>query len=247
MRFVSLSDIHIHQHGDDGWRLLETFAAHPLVREATHVGLLGDVFDLMAGDHPAYLTRHHGFFNLLREWCEAGKTVFWAEGNHDMHLGGLARRATADWSPAARARLVALREDKLITLGTTTMSVGHGDRFDPTDHAYLAYRRFIDRRFWRFVADHVMPYGLLNWLGERASRRSRAHGYQTFDEEAVRARFRAGVTALAPAQAKIVVGGHSHVSDVFQWEGRTYLNNGFPRRSGKFVVVDEGGPRLESL
>ncbi len=247
MTFASISDIHIHSEGDAGWKCFTQFADHRAVRTASHVGLLGDIFDLMAGDHPEYLTRHVTFFKILRGWCEDGKTVFFAEGNHDMHLGKLLRRATTDWSPAAASRLVLLRQDQLITIGGKHYYLGHGDKYNQEDKAYLSWMSFIGKKPWDFVANYLMPYSVLNYLGERASKRSRAHGYRSFDEIAVKEKFRQGLRLLVPPEAEIVVGGHSHVPDVFTWDHKTYVNNGFPPKSGKFVVADSSGARLLDL
>lgn len=247
MKFASISDIHIHNEGDTGWKCFAAFSKHQSVIQATHIGLLGDIFDLMAGDHPEYLQRHQTFFQTLKDWCEQGKTVFFAEGNHDMHLGKLLRRVTQTWSPSAAARLVLLREDRLINIDGKTFYIGHGDKYNQDDTTYLSWMKFIGKKPWAFVANHVMPYGVLNSLGERASKKSRAHGYRLFDENDVKEKFRRGLQQLVPPQAEVVVGGHSHVPDEFHWDQKVYVNNGFPAKSGKFVVVDEHGPRLIDL
>lgn len=247
MSLVTISDIHIHEKGDAGWLALQAFSQKAEVTAATHVGLLGDIFDLMAGDHVEYVRRHESIFQLLRKWCEEGKVVFYAEGNHDMHLGGLFRRITKSWSAAAAARLVILKKDRLVEIDGRQIYLGHGDRYNQADTGYLKYMDFITHRRLDFFADRLMPYLLLKVLGEKASKKSRKYGHTKFDEENVRKIFRAGVSALAPQLAQVVVGGHSHVVDEYHWDGRTYLNNGYPPTSRRFVVVDGQGARLAPL
>lgn len=247
MSFVSLSDIHIHQSGDKGWQSLMAFAKHPLVQKATHVGLLGDIFDLMAGDHPAYLQRHREVFALIATWCQQGKTVYFAEGNHDMHLGGLFHRFTRDWDLATTKRFVLLRTDTLVNVDGKILKIGHGDRYNQNDRPYLRYMDFITKPLLAHVADNIMPYQILKMVGERASVKSRKYGSARFDEDNVREVFRRGVQEQTPSNVAVVVGGHSHVTDEFHWDGKAYLNNGYPPRSGVFAAVDSSGARLVQL
>lgn len=247
MSLASISDLHIIDIGDRGWKCLERFAAHPLVLGASHIGLLGDIFDLIAGDNPEWLERYAAFFDLLQRWCEGGKVVFYAEGNHDMHLKGLFRRAARDWSPAAQARLVLLKRDELHELGGVKVFLGHGDRYNPADTSYHRYMDFITRPVFLWAADQLVPYSWLKFVGEKASVKSRAYGTKKFDETKVKETFRAGVQSVAPASAQVVVGGHSHVMDEFHFGPRTYLNNGFPPLSGVFTYVDGASARLEKL
>ncbi len=246
MPLAAISDIHIHERGDPGGRCLEDFGRHPLVASATHVGLLGDIFDLMAGDHPEYVARHAWFFEMLRDWCESGKVVIQAEGNHDMHLTALFARAARNWSPAAAARLVVARADRLLDVDGRWVFLGHGDTYNREDFAYLRYKRFITSDPLARVADHVMPYGVLKTLGEYASARSRQRGGH-YVREHVREKFRSGVRALAPSEASVVVGGHSHLVEEYAWDGRVYLNNGFPPKSRRFSWVTRDEARLVSL
>lgn len=247
MRLVALSDIHIRATGDAGAQCLEQFFAHPLTQSASHVALLGDIFDLVAGNHAAYLERWGSVFERLREFCEAGKTVYFAEGNHDMHLERLFRSASRRWSPAAADRLVVLPTELTLEIAGLRVLISHGDEYNQQDTTYLKYKRFIKRPTLRFVADFVMPLAILDYIGNKASQKSRAYGERLFNETEVRDKFRHGVRTMVAPDVDVVVGGHSHVVD--EWRnGRTlYLNNGYPPKSRKFVVVDAAGPRLETL
>lgn len=247
MRLVTLSDIHIREPGDAGDRCLQDFLSHPLVQDATHVGLLGDIFDLMAGDHAAYIERFQVFFQQLRGLCEAGKIVYFAEGNHDMHLTALFRRASQPWGVEAAHRLQVLMSERQLTIAGKNVIIGHGDEYNRTDLTYLKYKSFIKKPFYAFLANHVMPLAILDFVGQQASKKSRAYGSKKYNEEEVRGKFRAGVEHMTPAGVDVVIGGHSHVVDDYQLKGPRYLNNGFPPKSRRFVVVDAAGARLESF
>lgn len=247
MILATISDIHIHEVGDQGWRAFESFCKNPNVVNATHIGLLGDIFDLMAGDHPEYLQRHDLFFGVIKTWCEEGKVVFYAEGNHDMHLTKLTKRLTMGWPASVTANFIVIREDRLLKLGDYIIQLGHGDKYNQEDKSYLRYMKFITHPALAVIANYVMPYKVLKYIGERASSRSRKYGYNKFDEGKVRSKFRSGVERLTPKEANFIVGGHSHVQDEYVWDEKKYLNNGYPPKSGKFVLIDSSGGQLLDL
>lgn len=244
MRLVTLSDIHIRELNDQGHRCLNDFLSHPLTVEATHIGLLGDIFDLMAGDHEAYIVRFREIFEAIGNLCRQEKIVYFAEGNHDMHLEGLFKRASREWGVQAAHRFQVLSSERLVEIAGKQVIIGHGDEYNRSDSTYLKYKSFIKKPWLAFIADHVMPLAVLDYVGERASKKSRAYGNRSYNEEEVRQKFRAGVELMTPVVAEIVLGGHSHVVDEYKFKNKVYLNNGFPPKSRKFIAVDSEGPRL---
>jgi UDP-2,3-diacylglucosamine hydrolase len=244
MQLACISDIHIITEGDAGDRCLQDFLSHPAVQDATHIGLLGDIFDLMAGDHPAYLQRYEKLFHRLGEMCAQGKTIFFAEGNHDMHLERLFKRVTKSWGLEAAHRFQIIYHEKIIDLNGKKVLLGHGDEFNRHDLTYLKYKKFIKRPIMSLIADYVMPLTVLDYLGVKASKKSRAYGGKTYNEEEVRGKFREGVQQRPGLEVDVIVGGHSHVVDEFSFRDTIYLNNGFPPKSRKFCLVNSGGARL---
>lgn len=247
MRLVALSDIHIRYAGDSGAKCLEQFFRHPLTQGSTHVALLGDIFDLVAGNHAEYLRRWASIFSALKVFCDSGKIVYFAEGNHDMHLERLFASLSKSWDPESARRLVVIPTELRISLNGRSVLLSHGDEYNQEDTTYLKYKRFIKTPTLRFIADFLMPLSVLDYLGNKASKKSRAYGERTFNEAEVRNKFRRGVSALVAPDVDVVVGGHSHVVDQWQNGGMTYLNNGYPPKSKVFVVVDDTGARLEAL
>lgn len=244
MRLVTISDIHIREINDQGHQCLLDFLAHPLTKSATHVGLLGDIFDLMAGDHEAYINRFKSIFNALEDLCREGKIVYFAEGNHDMHLDKLFKRASTGWGLEAAHRLQVLFTERSLDILGQQVIIGHGDEYNRTDTTYLKYKSFIKKPLLAFIADNIMPLAILDYVGVRASKKSRAYGHRTYNEEEVRQKFRIGVESMTPQSVSVVIGGHSHVVDEFRFKNTVYLNNGFPPKSRKFVALDSEGARL---
>ena len=247
MRLVTISDIHIRSLNDAGYQCLQQFFSHPLTQSATHIGLLGDIFDLMAGHHSAYLKRWKTFFDSIHAFCEQGKIVYLAEGNHDMHLTRLCRQATRKWSMEAAKRFIVIPQDLIIKIGDKTVLLGHGDEYNRDDATYLKYKAFIKQPWLSVVADYMMPLAFLDFAGERASKKSRAYGEKRFNEESIKIKFREGVKLMTPANIEIVLGGHSHVLDRWEFDGKVYLNNGFPPKSQHFINVDNDGAKLVPL
>ena len=54
MSFVSISDVHIKDIGDENWLILESFLDHPLTKQAKTIYFLGDIFDLLVGSYEEY-------------------------------------------------------------------------------------------------------------------------------------------------------------------------------------------------
>jgi UDP-2,3-diacylglucosamine hydrolase len=240
MKISAISDVHVKTPGDEADKLLCSFLDHPLVRSSDYVLLLGDIFDLMCGPHPQYLERFPHIFERLAAQRTRGNVLYF-EGNHDLHLESLFRHV---WG---KADVPVHQSAVVLELNGKSYYVSHGDEHEPDNLPYQRYKRFILSPPLRFVANHIMPYTVLHALGERASRRSRKAGARTFDAEAVRQRFRSGVELVTGGKYDYVIGGHSHVQDVYPFKDSVYVNNGYALRTRTFIFADESGPRFEAL
>ncbi len=242
MKVAAISDIHIKEPGDDADLLLQKFLDHPEVRSADYVMLLGDIFDLMCGPHEAYLRSFSHLFEKLKKLRDIGKKVYFFEGNHDVHLEKLFKKfwPREDVKP---------RQDPLVQeIDGKTYYFSHGDEHEVDNHAYQRYKTLILSPPLRFVANHVMPYSVLNFIGRRASRASRKKGSRTFDVEAVREKFRSGVLKTTAGKYDFVLGGHSHVQDLHRYDtGTVYVNNGYALKSRTFILIDGHAARFQPL
>lgn len=243
MKISAISDVHVKNNNDEAHALLISFLKHPLVQGSDYVLLLGDIFDLMCGPHEEYLKNYETIFSLMDDLQKQGKKVFFFEGNHDVHLEKLFRKV---WKNGE----IIISQDAIIEkIDDKLYYFSHGDEHEVDNVSYQKYIRFIRSAPLKFVADYLLPYSLLNFLGERASKMSRKKGYKKFNEEKVRSRFRAGVQEKTRGAFAFVLGGHSHVQD--QWKisdtESLYINNGFALQTKTFIYIEDHQFRFEKL
>lgn len=234
MKVVAISDVHVKAPHDDADRLLSDFLKHPIVASADYIVLLGDIFDLMCGPHRPYLHDYAHLFDLLEQHYRNGKKVLFFEGNHDIHLDKLFQFR---W-PEGQIR--PMQVPLIETIEGKTYYFSHGDEHEVDNLKYQKYKNLITSAPLRFVANYIMPYWLLNFLGERASKMSRKRGAREYKEDLVKERFRQGVKTTTSGQYNFILGGHSHVRDVFQINNSsTYVNNGYALRTRSFILIED--------
>ncbi len=234
MRITAISDVHVKTPHDDADRLLCRFLDHELVQGSQYVALLGDIFDLMCGPHEEYLHLYPHIFSRIDKLVQKGIKVYFFEGNHDVHLEKLFKKK---W----KNNEVILSQYAIIEkIDGKTYYLSHGDEHEVDNISYQKYKNLILTSPLKFVANHIMPYWLLNFIGERASKVSRKKGSKIFNQELVRDRFRNGVIATTKGQYDFVLGGHSHVKDLFISESPAfvYINNGYALREKTFIMID---------
>lgn len=243
MKIAAISDVHIKSPHDEADKLLMSFLNHPKVQESDYILLLGDIFDLMVGPHKAYLTGYRHLFSKITELHKQGKKIYFFEGNHDVHLEKLFKKL---WP---QNEVIITQEPVTELIDGKKYYFSHGDEHEVDNLSYHRYIKFIRSKPLKFVADHIMPYALLNFLGERASKMSRKKGSRTFNAEGVRERFRSGVQVTTKGEFDFVLGGHSHVQDEFRIPGAEsiYLNNGYALKTGTFILIDNHQPQFVSL
>lgn len=242
MRISAISDVHVKNPHDDADRLLSQFLDHPLVQSSDYIALLGDIFDLMCGPHEEYLYLYDHLFRKIDALVKQNKKVLFVEGNHDIHLEKLFK---AFWP---KDEVVPSQVPQIFSIDGKSYYFSHGDEHEVDNHAYQNYKKFIQTVPLRFVANHVMPYKVLNYIGERASKMSRKKGSKTFDESKVRERFRSGVQKTTQGKFNFIIGGHSHVKDQFSLNDHSvYLNNGYALKSKSFIFIENNIPRFEDL
>lgn len=233
-KIVAISDVHIKRPGDDGDRLLLSFFSHPLVASSDVIVLLGDIFDLMCGPHKEYLKLYQHQFQKITDLQKNGRRIYFFEGNHDVHLEKLFKKI---WKNDE----VILSQNPIVEIiDGKKYLFSHGDEYDIENLGYHRYLSFIRSAPLKFIADNIMPYGLLSYLGERASKLSRKNGSKSFDAEAVKEKFRSGVSRITRGDFDFVLGGHSHVKDQFVLPGTNslYVNNGYALQSKSFICIE---------
>lgn len=234
MKISAISDVHIKRPHDDADRLLTSFLNHPIVQQSDYIVLLGDIFDLMCGPHSQYLQDYAHLFQQMDDLVKKGKKVLYYEGNHDLHLQSLflKRWPNGEVTPSQVPQVFEIDGKKYY--------FSHGDEHEVNNLSYQRYMKFIHTAPLKFIANYVMPYSVLNFVGERASQKSRKKGSYRFDEKAEREKFRKGVMETTEGKFDFVLGGHSHVKDEFYIPETksVYVNNGFALKSLSFIHID---------
>lgn len=241
MNISAISDVHVKLPHDPADELLCRFLDHELVRSSDVVLLLGDIFDLMSGNHDAYLRDFAHIFQKMDEILKSGIKIYYFEGNHDVHLKGLFKKY---WKGG---EFIPLKYPVTEAFEGKTYYFSHGDELDVQNTSYQRYKRILLSRIVEFVADHLMPYSVLNYLGRKASDHSRKTGSRIFDETRVLERFRSGMKEVTQGQYDFVIGGHSHVRDLFQDGRTTYVNNGYALKSRSFIHIRDHHATFQDL
>jgi UDP-2,3-diacylglucosamine hydrolase len=242
MKISAISDVHVKVPFDEADKLLTQFLTHPKVKESDYVLLLGDIFDLMCGPHKAYLEKFAHLFDLLDQLKVAGKKVMFFEGNHDVHLEKLFK---ARWP---HGEVFLSQHPWSGEIDGKMYYFSHGDEHEIDNISYQRYKSFIVSPPLKFVANHIMPYSLLNYMGERASKMSRKRGSREYNEQEVKKRFRNGVSVTTGGNYHFVLGGHSHVKDEFSInETSLYANNGYALKSKTFLFIEDHQLSFPSL
>lgn len=234
MKIAAISDVHIKSAHDEADKLLTAFLNHPEVQTSDYILLLGDIFDLMCGPHEEYLAAYSHIFTLLTNLQNAGKKVYFFEGNHDVHLEKLFKKL---W-PNNEVRVT--QAPIIEEIDGHQYYFSHGDEHEVDNLSYHRYIKFIRSKPLKFVAEYIIPYAVLNFFGERASKISRKKGSRTFNVEQVRERFRYGVGVTTHGRYDFVLGGHSHVQDEYKIpeSNSIYLNNGYALKTQTFILID---------
>lgn len=244
MSFYFISDIHVKEPNDFGCLLLKDFFAKSNAKEGDEIFLVGDIFDLMIGDHVEYLSLYSDFFNQLKVSASKGVKIHFFEGNHDFHLRKLFKRFCK--LNNVSEDLIRIYQGPLFTeISGKKIHVSHGDDIEIDNPSYKAYKRVVNNPFMKFVANYIMPFSLLNFIGTRASNKSRNRNqkkYEIRDDKNVMEKFRESFRReIKRRPVDILVCGHSHVKDDYTFEEARYLNVGYARLEKTFLKISDDG------
>jgi len=251
MSFVTISDVHIKNSNDNPTALFLKFLNHEKTQVADEIFLLGDIFDLLVGDYLEYERQNAEVFKKLRLLLETNKKVFQFEGNHDFHFEGLINKLMKRWNVSSDSwryhnqPIVLERYSKRILFA-------HGDEIELGNPSYKIYRSFIRSSPIRFLAKGLIPFSFVKWIGDGASQKSRERNLKAYDnlsgQVEIKERFRESFKKAAETYAvDVVICGHSHCRENFDYAGKTYLNNGYFPVTKTFYYFDESGPQEISL
>lgn len=211
-RAYFVSDLHLAGPGEPRTALFERLLdsieqdAH-----ATHLFLLGDIFDMWLGDHDYFIERYERIVDSLKRIRARGVDVHYFEGNHDLHLGPF-------WSGELDFEVHG--GPVSIDLDGRRLRLEHGDQMDPDDRGYIFLRWFLRTPPMRFLILHL-PGRLVAWIGERASAHSRSYTSETKTisrQDAIGKIRRHAEKAHSQEPFDLIISGHVHVRDDFRFE-----------------------------
>ncbi len=198
------SDLHLGDHDPATARFfLDALAEH--ARDATHVVLLGDLFEAWIGDDaPDHEAR--ALLDALGALAARGVGVYAMRGNRDFLLGRAPEAARAN---ALGERGVTLLDDPtLVDLHGERVLLSHGDAWCTDDRDYQAFRATTRSDAWQrdFLARPLDErQGIARSLRGESELAKGAKPPAWMDVNA-----RACAEAVAAAHATSVIHGHTH-------------------------------------
>ena len=240
MAIYAISDIHVKIDGQNS-EVLKKFISNDFKNDDI-IYFLGDIFDLLIGPHSQYYSLFDWFFLRLEELISKGIEIHYFEGNHDFHLEKLLGKLgiNVHKSPVVKEYY-----------GKKFLFC-HGDEIEIGNPSYKAYKSFVTSRPLNIIANYVMPYSVLNLIGENASKKSRKRNKNRYGNPQENLRIRdsfreASAIAVEKFNAEVVICGHSHFKDDFEWGNHRYLNCGYLPVTKNYIEIDESKISFISL
>ena len=253
MKISTISDIHVTR--EKNYDYLLSFMNHESVLDSDLIIFLGDIFDLMVGNHQEYINEFEEFFLQLEKMLRNNKKVIFFEGNHDFHLGGLFKFFIENKNLDKKS-FTYIKGGVPLRFKDKSYYFSHGDDIEIGNYFYKIYKFFIRNRILNFLTDRFFTYSFIKDLGRKVSddSRKRNHKYDsvTFLNK-IKVKYRLSVERFFEKKLKgmdvdFIVCGHSHVEEFYESkQGFFYLNNGFIPNSKKFLHIDDNKPQFLPL
>lgn len=245
MNFISISDIHIRSSADERYSYLLRFLDKGQSFE--RIFLLGDIFDVMAGNDLEYQQEFREYFHKLRLLLEKNKTIYIIEGNHDFQLEDLYRQQFSKFM--SLGKLIISQEAIILREDNRRYYLSHGDEINYAEEIYFPYKLFLKSGFAGMVANYYVPNKIKNYLAHKFSYDTRSGNDRYEIDETKRQTILDQVNLFIESLSyDYYVTGHNHVEYQGLLGSKIYLNNGYIPHSSKYVCCDEqSGLRLESI
>ncbi len=241
MKSVFLSDLHIQNKDDQSSLIFHKTLESPELSAADSLFLLGDIFDLCIGNHKQYIDKYDFFFKALKRLEDAGKKIYFIEGNHDFHL--------SDIFKSAKLNVEYLKKGKVFQFAGKSFFVCHGHEVDYYNIYFKRWYRIYSSKWFSFLVSYIFPFKLIEYLGAKASQDSKKRGQKTFNKDEMEKKYLIGAQALIKEkQLDGVICGHTHIKANIQFDDKTqYFNLGFPSKGKEFLFFDGENFRFISL
>lgn len=239
MRSIFFSDLHIKAPGDSACKLFQKLCESAEVESATHIFLLGDIFDLLIGEHHAYFEKYHLFFNNIVKLLDSNKKIIYLEGNHDFHFkNSLAQYLKSKTSKAENFQY--LTNGINFEFSNMNYYICHGDEVDDTNESFKRWKKIYTSNEFAFLVNKILRYKFIDYLGAKVSNNSKSRGSKSFNYETLRERYREGAKRLVELKSVDgVICGHTHIQESFDLgNNKRYYNCGHPLSNKNFLYFD---------
>ncbi len=180
-----------------------------------HLFLLGDIFDLWVGGHSVFVKKFQALVDAIRDLKEAGASITYIEGNHDVHIDSFWR---------SKLGIEVFVEAQFYEINGLVVRVEHGDLINLEDSVYLRYRAIIRHPLIQPLGN-IIPGRIWDEVGNYAARKSRARsqGYRVSNEEKLIQMIRGHAHRVyAERPYDLIVSGHMHVHDDYKFQMGTH-------------------------
>lgn len=237
MKFCTISDLHIKRAGDEPSKLLEKFVTSNQVKESDIVFFLGDIFDFMVGNRLQYLNKFQYFFHSVLTLVSQGKKVIYIEGNHDFHLEKI-MKIFKEKNKLSDSQFIHSKVSIMETYDDKKFFFSHGHEIDE-NKSYQKWKNVYSSKPFKLLVDYIIPFSFIENMGDKASKNSKKRGVKSFIYEKSQNMYRHGAKVLIESNnLDFLVTGHTHIMENIEISSATYVNNGFPQHTKKFIYFD---------
>lgn len=241
---VFFSDLHVKSNSDTRYELLQKFLCSEQAKISKQIFLLGDIFDLMIGPHATYLEEYKKFFDLLADYLNQGKNIFYFQGNHDFHIHKLFEMFYLKYN--LKKNVVVLDEPLVFKLNEKNIYLGHGDELDIENLPYMRYKKIIRSRLASFIANHIVSKNMLNRVAAFLAKKSKDN-QKDFNWDKTFVLYRNYIQQLWGRGIHGVIVGHSHVCDAWEEGIHFYYNVGYAPEERQFLFLNQDGLQFVPL
>lgn len=246
MKINIISDVHIKDQADEQALLLLKFLDQCQSPEVEEIILLGDIFDLLVGNHKANADRYGVIFNRIKKLASLGKIIWYFEGNHDLHLTKFFKNVFHEfWDKEFKLVKNYIKVERF----SKKLYITHGDYLTDHEPGYQRYRRFASWKANEFIFENMIDFSLIEKVGNFFSKRSKKGGKKTFNFERAQEGFRKGAKKILNEHpVDYIIAGHSHIKDEHKLDNESlYLNNGFAPIEKTYLQLSQAGHKFIDL
>jgi UDP-2,3-diacylglucosamine hydrolase len=197
--------------------------------KASHLFLLGDVFEFWM-EYRHFIPKHHfGVLAALHRLRGSGMEIHYVGGNHDFNLGRFFRD-TLDIVTHDGPFEANIQGKRMLLL--------HGDGMNPSDWKYRIVRRVLRHPLSNWAWKLLHPdFGMRLALGVGKASRDQNHGTIS---DAKAAKYEAEARSLLRRGYDILVHGHIHKGFVKTLPEGVYVNTGEWVKRLEYVEMERG-------